>query len=188
MKFIYVMESTSGLVKIGVSKDVLKRRTHLENQSGFGIKIVAEFGPFNAATRLEKMAHEELKSHRAGGEWFAVSAQKAVRTLQILSEKFSDTDAVSRGEHSFALSAAETHLLCTNDLESINKTSEALHANGMGELADRLVGLFTSSSLVTRDFMHDCQIALMEKKFNDLLSLHNSFKDEVQMYLPGFGG
>lgn len=185
MKYVYVMSSSSGLVKIGVSSAVEQRKNQLENQSGFTIDRVAKFGPFNSATRLERIAHNEFKKHRVGGEWFTVRFSDAVKVVTTICVDFVDSGASSERKNTESLSAAEMHLMCMNDSNALYETVEALRASGMDDSADKLSYLISSASLITRDCLHDCQMALMEKKFNDLLAVHRAFRDEVQMYLPG---
>ena len=186
MKYVYVMQSTLGLVKIGVSKNVHQRRKHLENQSGVGVEVVAMFGPFNAATRLERMAHDAFSTARESGEWFTVRAKDAVEAISKIASTFEDLDVPVKEDSFSSISAAERHLLCVDDSELIISTINYMQKNGMAEEGERLSHLSSVGSLTTREYLHKCEMLIMEKKFYDLLAIHNSLKSRVQMYLPGF--
>lgn len=80
MNSVYIMESDSGLVKIGISKNPLKRANTLENSSGNNIKLRHTLDLDNAKA-VEKAAHYILRAKRKNGEWFNVSTREAVRAI-----------------------------------------------------------------------------------------------------------
>ncbi|EPY7113839.1 GIY-YIG nuclease family protein [Klebsiella variicola] len=186
MKYVYVMQSATGLVKIGVSKSVRQRRKHLENQSGVGVKVIATFGPFNAATRLERMVHDLFSATRESGEWFTIKAKDAVEAINKIASTFEDSKSCQKDDLRGEISAAERHLLCMDDADLIINTVAYLRANVMIEESEKLHSLFMAGSLTTRDFLHECQLSIMDRRFHDLLAIHNDLKDKVQMYIPGF--
>ncbi|ECQ7527196.1 GIY-YIG nuclease family protein [Salmonella enterica] len=185
MKYVYVMQSASGLVKIGVSKNVSQRRKHLENQSGVSVEVIATFGPFNAASRLERTAHDLFSQDRESGEWFAIKAKDAVDAINKITSTFEDSASHEKEGYGTSISAAERHLLCIDDAELITNTVTYLRENSMLDEGERLNRLFMAGSLTTRDFLYECQMSIMERKFYDLLEIHNDLKSKVQMYLPG---
>ena len=72
-KYLYLIESESGLTKIGISQ-APKRRLRQIKISGFDAKIIALFMPeptFDLeANYLEKILHKFFKVKRKFGEWF----------------------------------------------------------------------------------------------------------------------
>lgn len=89
-QYVYVMRSGTGLCKVGVTKDIEKRRAVLERGSGFAVVVVHIFGPFNSAKRLEASAHQSLAQHRRSGEWFDCPAEHAVQAIAGLLKAFVD--------------------------------------------------------------------------------------------------
>ncbi|KQB59371.1 GIY-YIG nuclease family protein [Acidovorax sp. SD340] len=81
MKFLYVIESEAQLVKIGVAKDVEKRKATLEATGGHALTLIQSFGPFTQATKIEAKAHQTLASHRMKGEWFSCSVTEALAAV-----------------------------------------------------------------------------------------------------------
>jgi len=74
--YIYVLHNKqNNLVKIGISKDVKKRKRTLENNSGCILSL--EFVQLLPnAKQIEKKAHS-ITPRRCQGEWFAVSVFEA---------------------------------------------------------------------------------------------------------------
>lgn len=94
-KFIYVMQSRAGTLKIGVAANVQSRQKQLQTGNSDAIKIVKVFGPFNSANKLESLIHESLKESSLSGEWFSVSAPIACEAIDRELAKFIDgPDAV----------------------------------------------------------------------------------------------
>lgn len=80
-QFVYVMRSSSGLVKIGISQNVEKRRAELAGAGGHEVEIVQHFGPFYKAQLVEREAHRTLHPKRAYGEWFRCSPADGVAAV-----------------------------------------------------------------------------------------------------------
>lgn len=186
MKYVYVMQSAAGLVKIGVSKNVQHRRKHLENQSGIGIKVISIFGPFNAAAKLERIAHELFSTARVSGEWFNISVKDACDAISEVASKFEDSNPCQKNDLRGEISAAERHLLCMDEPELIINTVTYLRDNMMIEESERLHDLFMARSLTTRDYLHECQLLVVEQRFYDLLAIHNELKSKIEMHPPCF--
>lgn len=85
---VYVMETESDLVKIGVSVNPKVRTKSISTQSGF--KITREFHTkkYSNALALEKELHTFFKDCRVYGEWFKVDFDMAVNKVkQLVNEK-----------------------------------------------------------------------------------------------------
>lgn len=173
MQYVYVMKSTSGLVKIGVSKNVLSRLKTLEASSGLGITLVKTFGPLRRAIGLERASHALLSSKREYGEWFSVNAEEAISVISSIGEEYADLPSEKFKEVTggSSISAAERHLACFDSEEEIMKTVQLLRASGMEDKASLLLKIKNSMSLSTRDCMHMCQMEIMQKRIDDMAAL-----------------
>ncbi|WP_336709811.1 MULTISPECIES: GIY-YIG nuclease family protein [unclassified Cedecea] len=173
MQYVYVMESDAGLIKIGVSKNVSARRKSLQCASGVEIKVAAKFGPLKKAVGLERASHKFFAEKRLHGEWFSVSAEEAISAIDNLKSKFvtAEDSAHVSSELIPAISAAERHLMCLDSAEEVSKTIQLLNESGLLEAADGLSRISQSASMFTRDCMHDCQMALMQKRIDDMVSI-----------------
>lgn len=76
--FIYLMiEKSSGCVKIGFSKNPKYRESTLLSQKP-DIELIFKIeGTLND----EKLVHEKLSKYRVRGEWFNVSVDEAIKTI-----------------------------------------------------------------------------------------------------------
>lgn len=68
-KDIYIIES-SGLYKIGVTKNIEKRFKHLNTGNPNMINKVKVYKSISNAHQIETMIHNDLKQYRHKGEWF----------------------------------------------------------------------------------------------------------------------
>lgn len=83
MSLIYVMQAAHG-VKVGITRrEIERRRSNLESQSGIPISIAATFecDP-DKLTSVEWRAHLILAPHRAIGEWFNCTAEEAIDAVR----------------------------------------------------------------------------------------------------------
>ena len=173
MQYVYVMESGSGLIKIGVSKNLSARRKSLQCASGVEIKLAAKFGPLKRAVALERASHKIFASKRLHGEWFCVSTEEAIKAIDNLKAKFStEEDSIeASGDLIPVIGAAERHLMCLDSPEEVFKTIQLLSEAGLSEAAEGLRRVSQSASMFTRDCMHDCQLILMQKRIDDMVSI-----------------
>jgi hypothetical protein len=83
-QFVYVIKSTTGMVKVGISLDPEPRLRSLitGNPHGLTLEYTERF-PYNMAAPIEKMVHGLLSEHRENGEWFRVDVSKAVSTIKL---------------------------------------------------------------------------------------------------------
>jgi predicted GIY-YIG superfamily endonuclease len=77
-KFVYVIGTATGPLKIGIANDPRSRLASI--QSGSYVKLLVQY--FIAALpsdalRIERAAHKALSKHRLSGEWFNVSCETA---------------------------------------------------------------------------------------------------------------
>lgn len=90
--YVYVLTSSIGLSKIGLSKDVESRNEKLMDRGQpFKSKVARywAFQNFHDSVKVEKAAHKVLQSKRAGltgfdgaTEWFNVSVDEAITAVQ----------------------------------------------------------------------------------------------------------
>lgn len=87
MKSVYVMKSSDGSVKIGVSKNVEKRKKTLE--STFGITMLEMYNTelCSNSYEIESLMHDMFSDFKIHGEWFCVDYRKAVLSLRDLFKK-----------------------------------------------------------------------------------------------------
>lgn len=81
-KSVYVLQSASGLVKVGVSGNLHQRISALEQASGLKITKSISFPPSSVSFLVEKKSHELLSKYRQVGEWFSCSFDGAVRAVK----------------------------------------------------------------------------------------------------------
>jgi hypothetical protein len=84
---VYIIENEHGMVKIGVSKQPIKRIQILQNQSG--LKIVNSYisEPTTKYRDIEKYLHQQFSIYRKKGEWFFQTDmyEKAANKLRLIS-------------------------------------------------------------------------------------------------------
>jgi hypothetical protein len=84
-KKIYVFQNRkNGLIKIGISKDIDRRKRQLECASGCRLKTIFRSLELEDASKIEKLAHQNFATKRERGEWFAVEPDKVLKFLQLL--------------------------------------------------------------------------------------------------------
>ena len=81
MKNVYVVEKENGLVKIGVSENVKSRIATLSMQGGFKVKNLYATEKCSNHYNLERIIHANLRDKRRIGEWFEMSFEEAVSTV-----------------------------------------------------------------------------------------------------------
>lgn len=78
--YIYVISGEQGAVKVGIARDVERRRHEL--QASCPIELAARYvgavRDRKAAEAAELRAHRILRSYRSHGEWFKASVKMAV--------------------------------------------------------------------------------------------------------------
>ena len=91
-KHIYAMLADDGKVKIGISKCVHDRVRKIENSKGVKITDYSYTEKCSNPYMIEQMIHEELKDFRHFGEWFTVTFEHAVSTMNSIFKKHAKFD------------------------------------------------------------------------------------------------
>ena len=66
--YVYALQAVvSGLVKVGITTDIKKRKRDLQNGCGQSLNLLMLV---EGTTELEKSIHSAFKDHRLEGEWF----------------------------------------------------------------------------------------------------------------------
>lgn len=86
---VYVLESVSGLVKIGITNKLKRRIREIETASGY--KIVSQWSTKQSdlAREIEQAVHKILKDCREQGEWFSVDFAEAAELTSYISSQIS---------------------------------------------------------------------------------------------------
>lgn len=83
-KCVYVLKSSNGNVKIGVSADVKKRKSFFTSGSGYEIVDYRFTKPCSNAFMLEKQIHKYFENYRLKGEWFSCTFEEALEYVENL--------------------------------------------------------------------------------------------------------
>lgn len=87
-KSIYIMKRESGEIKIGVSKNVKKRKKNIETSGMMKIANVYKTNPCSNPYEIEAIMHERFKKSRIQGEWFSCDMGTAILALdKVFAEK-----------------------------------------------------------------------------------------------------
>jgi len=73
---VYLINSTAGHTKIGISHNPQSRKSDLQTGSPLELELVAAVEPTTDAERYESILHERYSEHRARGEWFDLPEEK----------------------------------------------------------------------------------------------------------------
>lgn len=79
---VYVLKSSNGNVKIGVSADVEKRKSYFTSGSGYEIVDYRFTKPCSNAFFIEKSAHKHFENCRLEGEWFSCGFEEALMCVE----------------------------------------------------------------------------------------------------------
>lgn len=83
---VYVIESESGLVKIGIAQNPRARSAAISTQSSFKLKRTFFTNKCSNAGDVEHAAHMFFKDKRVHGEWFEIEFEEAVQKVKRLFE------------------------------------------------------------------------------------------------------
>ena len=82
-KQVYIFQNTLyPIIKICISDNPSKRRTTVENASGFPLLLVYESKPILNPITVERLIHKRLDQYRQRGEWFTVDAESAKKEIE----------------------------------------------------------------------------------------------------------
>lgn len=91
-KYLYIMQSDDGMVKIGVANNVELRRAQIQCGSGHALKIISAHGPFFRSFDIEKNIHRRLAESKKIGEWFDCGLTLAVGAVNHEVAEFQDSE------------------------------------------------------------------------------------------------
>jgi len=96
--YVATMEDAEGVVKIGhSSKDPIERVKQWSEITGAPGKAKLIYsGLFENPRKIESATHRHFKEFRTRGEWFRVSAQEAIKTIQNISTPLYEEHVPSR--------------------------------------------------------------------------------------------
>lgn len=82
-KQVYIFENTLyPIIKIGISDNPSKRKTTVENASGFPLALSYESKPVLNPITVERLIHVRLEQYRQRGEWFILSVESAKKEIE----------------------------------------------------------------------------------------------------------
>lgn len=84
---VYVLESASGLTKVGITNKIKRRIREIETASGHKITKQWYTNAHIKAASIESMAHEALADSRKEGEWFDIEFSKAAEVVSYIANK-----------------------------------------------------------------------------------------------------
>lgn len=83
--FVYVVGTADGVAtKIGSTADIAPRLQQLQNGNHVRLTLHRLFrvGSSREAVMLERASHKRIASHHASGEWFLVTSDEAIATVE----------------------------------------------------------------------------------------------------------
>ncbi len=89
-KHVYVLLSENGNVKIGVSKNVMKRIKAIEGASGYKICDFFITEKCSNAYEIENELHKTFSGKKLYGEWFYIDFKKAIKETREVYERLSE--------------------------------------------------------------------------------------------------
>jgi hypothetical protein len=86
--WVYVIASTAGMVKVGISRAPAARLAALQTGHPFKLTLFRQVErPKGDALRVEQTAHRILRAHRQHGtEWFKVTPEEAAKAVETACE------------------------------------------------------------------------------------------------------
>ncbi len=82
LKHLYILKSSTCLVKIGVTSNYRVRKRNLETQSGFLMTREAITVPISNYSKLERICHKNFSDDWKLGEWFDVPFEKVTEYVE----------------------------------------------------------------------------------------------------------
>lgn len=132
---IYVFESDSKLVKIGVSAYPQQRKERLEMSSGFHICNEFIDGPYTNVFHLERIAKEHFRKYVTVGEWFSAPFQEIVAFVMEIIKTQAEYCYVERVSKFDTTKAFRADYLFNNYPQNVFINNEVL--NSVGELVSK---------------------------------------------------
>jgi predicted GIY-YIG superfamily endonuclease len=108
LTYVYVIESSSGHFKIGISDNPARRMRQLTRTKGpfdYSLIFFCGFDDRKTAREIEAHLHEEFRHARARGEWFSLSAYDLIQLGTYLWEYITSGIAGPKKRNSTAVKA-----------------------------------------------------------------------------------
>ena len=128
-KQVYVLKSSNGNVKIGVSANVKQRKDYFISGSGYDIVDYRFTKPCSNAFEIENLVHKHFDGHRMKGEWFSCNFDEAVRYTESIFQNFARFE--NKEDHSVENMIALTGINQIND----EAKSNIINSTSAGEVA-----------------------------------------------------
>lgn len=145
-KSIYIMQSEYGDVKIGISKNVDKRKRTIESNRMAKITNCYKTKPCSNAHEIENAIHRFFSSKRIYGEWFSCDMGTAIRKLDNLffcMAKFEVKDYSKSVLDGFMREQSERNRDVEGYIKSMEKTIEVMKqiSSKKDECIERLISM-----------------------------------------------
>ena len=145
-KSIYIMQSEYGDVKIGISKNVDKRKRTIESNRMSKITNCYKTKPCSNAHEIENAMHRFFSNKRIYGEWFSCDMGTAIRKLDNLflcMAKFEVKDYSKSVLDGFMREQSERIRDVEEYIKSMEKTIEAMKqiSSKKDECIERLISM-----------------------------------------------
>lgn len=82
-----ILNKETNRVKIGYSRDPNKRVRALQHQGGCKMEVIYATKPIYEYAKIEGLVHERFRKQRYYGEWFSITTDAAVCSVQLISKK-----------------------------------------------------------------------------------------------------
>lgn len=131
ISFIYVIGSRDNPVKIGHANRVETRLTSLQIGNPDDLMILAKVVvPWDLAAAVEKKVHEALAAHHRRGEWYNVTTEHAVKTIEAVKDSMAVSNDNRRYTATYLDEIFETYTLHPWAREALNYYHVRANTNG----------------------------------------------------------
>lgn len=84
-KVVYLLlNKDTGYIKVGITKNIIKRRRTLELQSGSFLTLIYVTEPLNRYSVIEHSFKQFYSKYKQQGEWFSIPETDAKNTIQFI--------------------------------------------------------------------------------------------------------
>lgn len=87
LKSVYIIESSTGEIKIGITKCINARISSFKTNSTLDFKVLYLSEKISNALEIEKMLHLKYDKHKMRGEWFKLNKDTLLKEVSELVEK-----------------------------------------------------------------------------------------------------
>ena len=129
--FVYVIGAQNNPVKIGHANRVETRLTSLQMGNPDELRILGKVVvPWDLAAHIEKQTHVVLQHHHRRGEWFDVSAEKALQTIEAVKDAVAVSNDNERYTATYLDDIFKTYTLHPWARHALNHYHVRLNTNG----------------------------------------------------------